>query len=96
MAETDKSVVGLSLADGKLLWKTPFAVRGRGYNAATPLVDGMTLIVTGSGRGIKAMKIGDGDPKELWSNTEFSVQFNTPVLKDSSSSASRTGISYSA
>jgi outer membrane protein assembly factor BamB len=82
VAETDKSVVGLSLADGKLQWKTAFAVRGRGYNAATPLVDGMTLIVTGSARGIKAMKIGDGEPKELWSNSDFSVQFSTPVLKD--------------
>jgi outer membrane protein assembly factor BamB len=81
-AETDKSVVGLSLADGKLQWKTPFAVRGRGYNAATPLVDGTTVILTGSGRGIKAMTIGDGDPKEKWSNSEVSVQFSTPVLKD--------------
>src|SRR3954469_19998589 len=82
VAETDKSVVGLSLADGKLQWKTPFALRGRGYNAATPLVDGTMLILTGSGRGIKAMTIGDGDPKEKWSNSEVSVQFSTPVLKD--------------
>lgn len=82
VAETDKSVVGLSLADGKVQWKTPFALRGRGYNAATPLVDGSTLILSGSGRGIKALKIGEGDPKEIWSNSEVSVQFNTPVLKD--------------
>jgi outer membrane protein assembly factor BamB len=82
VAETDKSVVGLSLADGKLEWKTPFALRGRGYNAATPLVNGTTLILSGSGRGIKALKLGDGDPKEIWSDSEVSVQFNTPVLKD--------------
>jgi outer membrane protein assembly factor BamB len=82
VAETDRSVVGLGLADGKVQWKTPFAVRGRGYNAASPMVDGTTLILSGSGRGIKAMKVGDGDPKEVWSNGEVSVQFNTPVLKD--------------
>jgi len=82
VAETDKSVVGLGLGDGKLLWKTPFAVRGRGYNAATPMVDGSTVILTGSGRGIKAMKVGQGEPKELWANPDVSVQFNTPVRKD--------------
>jgi outer membrane protein assembly factor BamB len=82
VAETDKSVIGLGLADGKLLWKIPFALRGRGYNAATPMVDGSTVILTGSGRGIKAMKVGEGEPKEVWANSEISVQFNTPVLKD--------------
>src|SRR5205085_12165307 len=46
VAETDQGVVGLSLADGKVQWKTPFALRGRGYNAATPLVDGSTLILS--------------------------------------------------
>jgi outer membrane protein assembly factor BamB len=82
VAETDKSVVGLSLADGKVQWKTPFALRGRGYNAATPLVDGTTLILSGSGRGIKALKLGEGNPTEIWSNSDVSVQFDTPVLKD--------------
>ena len=40
---TDKSVVGLATADGKLLWQVPFAPAGRmAYNAATPIVDGQT------------------------------------------------------
>jgi outer membrane protein assembly factor BamB len=83
---TDKSAVGLGAADGKLLWQVPFAPKGMAYNAATPIVDGQTVIITGSGRGTKALKIekqGDGfAAKELWSNPQLAPQFNSPVLKD--------------
>jgi len=83
---TEKSVVGLGLADGRLLWQIPFAPQRRAYNAATPIVDGQTVIITGAARGTKAFKIekqGDGfAAKQLWSNDQVAVQFNTPVLKD--------------
>lgn len=83
---TEKSVVGIGLADGKLLWKLPFLPERRAYNAATPIIDGENVIYTGAGRGTKAIKIEkktDGfTAKELWSNTEVAPQFNTPVLKD--------------
>ena len=83
---TEKSLVGVALADGKFLWQVPFAPQGMAYNAATPIVDGQTVIFTGSGRGTKAVKIekqGDGfAARELWSNGGLAVQFNTPVLKD--------------
>jgi outer membrane protein assembly factor BamB len=84
VALTAKRVVGLSVSDGKLLWETPFAPAGRAYNAATPIVEGSTVIISGSGRGTKAIKIektGDAfAAKELWSNPDNAVQFNTPVL----------------
>ena len=83
---TSKSVVGVGVADGKLLWQVPFAPRGRAYNAATPIVNGQTVIFTGAGRGIKAVKVEKTDEgfaaKELWSNPDLATQFNTPVLKD--------------
>ncbi len=83
---TEKSIVGVSVADGKLLWQLPFAPPRRAYNAATPIVDGQTVIYTGAGRGAKAVRIekqGDGfAAKELWSNPELAPQFNTPVLRD--------------
>lgn len=86
VAETAKNIVGLAVGDGKLLWQTPFAAQGRAYNACTPMVVGQTIICSGSGRGTKALKIEkDGDQlaaKELWSNPENGVQFNTPVLKN--------------
>jgi outer membrane protein assembly factor BamB len=86
IAMTETKIVALTLADGKLAWETPFAVQGRGYNAATPIVDGPTLIYTGSGRGVTAVKFEkSGDTfsgKELWKNADNSVMFNTPVLKN--------------
>jgi outer membrane protein assembly factor BamB len=86
VAETAKNIVGIGLADGKLLWQTPFAVSGRGYNACTPIVDGATVIYAGSGRGTRAARIEkQGDQlaaKELWTSADNSVQFNTPVLKN--------------
>jgi outer membrane protein assembly factor BamB len=83
---TEKSIIGVEAADGKLLWKLPFVPARRAYNAATPIVDGDTVIYTGAGRGTKAVKIekqGDGFvAKELWSNADLATQFNTPVLKE--------------
>jgi outer membrane protein assembly factor BamB len=86
IAETDRRLVALTAGDGKLVWETPYAVQGRGYNASTPVVEGQTVIFAGSNRGARAVKIEkEGDKftgKELWSNPEKSVQFNTPVLKN--------------
>jgi outer membrane protein assembly factor BamB len=86
VALTDTKIVALTASDGKQVWETPFAVQGRGYNASTPIVDGQTLFYTGSGRGVTAVKLekkGDGiAATELWKNTDNSVMFNTPVLKN--------------
>src|SRR5262249_8178654 len=77
-------LVALGAADGKLLWDIPYSeVR---YIATTPIVDGSTLIVGGPGTGISAFKLtkqGDKVAEEkLWSNTDNSLGFNTPVIKD--------------
>ncbi|HEX4796814.1 MAG TPA: PQQ-binding-like beta-propeller repeat protein, partial [Humisphaera sp.] len=55
--QTEKNIVGLNAADGKLLWQTPYGGGGGGMsnNTATPVIDGSTVIV--SGRGTKAIKI---------------------------------------
>ena len=83
---SEKSFVGVSVADGKLLWQLPFAPQGMVYNAATPIIDGQTVIYMGKGRGTRAVRIEkQGDAfasKELWSNPDLAPQFNTPVLKD--------------
>jgi len=84
VAQTDKQVVALGAADGKLLWHVPFAPRGMAYNAITPIVDGQTLIYSGQNRGITAVKFekkDDGvEATELWSNPQLGSQFSTPVL----------------
>jgi len=83
---TEKSIVAVDAADGRLLWQLPFMPERRAYNAATPIVDGQTVFYTGAGRGTKAVKIekqaGGFVARELWSNPKVAVQYNTPVLKD--------------
>jgi outer membrane protein assembly factor BamB len=83
VAETERTIVAITATDGKLAWETPFPAQR--YNAATPIVDGQTIIYGNAG-GTTAMKLEkEGDRfvgKELWSNKETSVQFNTPVLRD--------------
>jgi outer membrane protein assembly factor BamB len=84
---TENSLVGISVADGKLLWRLPFPAQNMAYNASTVIVDGQTLYYTGNGpgRGTKAARIekqGDGfTAKELWTN-QLATVFNSPVLKN--------------
>jgi outer membrane protein assembly factor BamB len=84
IAPTDKSLVGVTAADGKEVWKIQYE-QGRG-TSASPMVDGETLIVSGPGSGFTAigLKMDGGELKEeeLWKNTESTTRFNTPVLKD--------------
>jgi outer membrane protein assembly factor BamB len=83
---TEKSIVGVNVSDGTELWKLPFPPQRRAYNAATPIVNGQTVIYTGAGRGTTAVKIekqGDGFvAKENWTNAGIAVQFSTPILKN--------------
>ena len=84
IAPTEQSLVGVGAADGKLLWKIQYT-QDRG-TTATPIVDGETLLVAGPGSGITAIGLKlEGDElkeEELWKNTDNSVRFSTPVLKD--------------
>ena len=57
---------------------------GRDYHAATPIIDGQTIIL--SGASVRAFKIEKQDDalsaKPLWTDSDVSTSFNTPVLKD--------------
>jgi outer membrane protein assembly factor BamB len=88
---TEKSLVGIGAADGKLLWQAPFAAQ---YMSGTPIVDGQTVICSGppdmrgGGKGgtvaFQIEKQGDGfTAKELWNQPKSPAGiYNTPVLKD--------------
>lgn len=84
VAPTGKNMVALRVNDGTQLWRVAYE-QGR-YNAATPIVDGDRIIYAGPTRGSTAMKLTkQGDTlaaEELWRNTDNSLMFNTPVLKD--------------
>jgi outer membrane protein assembly factor BamB len=79
---TNKNLVALGL-DGKLLWEMPYS-QGR-YNSETPVVSGDMLIVAGPDTGVTAFRLkkngGQLVEEKLWSNSDNSLQFNTPVLK---------------
>jgi outer membrane protein assembly factor BamB len=81
--ETAGTISAVNLADGHLLWSTPFQTR---YNAASPMIEGNILYYAGSGKPTTAVELDkQGDKltsKELWSNKDNSVQYNTPVIKD--------------
>jgi outer membrane protein assembly factor BamB len=86
ITQTDKRLVALTLADGKLVWETPYMGKGMGAgNYDTPIIDGQTLIYTGIGRGTIAVKLekqGDSFAATgLWTNLDNSPRFCTPVLK---------------
>ena len=75
---TEKSLVGVGLEDGKLLWKVPFN-QGR-YQTATPVVDGSLVICSGTAYTIE--KKGDEfTATKAWKD-RAPHQYSTPVLKD--------------
>jgi outer membrane protein assembly factor BamB len=88
VVETMTRVVALDLAGGsKVLWEAQFPLPGgQNYNASTPMAAGQTVVYGGSNRGIKAVKFEKKDGgiagKELWSNKDNSVIYNTPVVKN--------------
>ena len=76
--QADESLLGVALADGKLLWKTPLQV-GR-YQTGTPIVSGNVVICAGTAFAIE--KSGDTFvAKQLWRERPPAT-YNTPVLKD--------------
>jgi outer membrane protein assembly factor BamB len=86
MVQTEQSLTGLSLSDGKPLWRTPTAPRSGYWNSATPVTGGDTVIFSGQGDGTRAVRIeGQGDKfvaRNIWHNGDLGTVYNTPVLKD--------------
>jgi len=86
IVQTEKNLLALSLADGKLQWQVPTPVLQRFYNCTSPFINGQIIYYTGQGSGTKALQVTkEGDKfvtKELWSNPEIGAKWNTPVLKD--------------
>jgi outer membrane protein assembly factor BamB len=81
---TAKYLAGLGLADGKLLWQVPFeAAQG---NNTSPVIDGQTVIYTGQGKGLFAVKIealtNGFVATPVWTNVALGARFTTPVLKN--------------
>lgn len=80
---TEKRVVGVSAADGSLLWSVPFTT-DYDQNAVTPVVTGDVVIVSGLDKGVTALRIGrDGGgftARPAWESKEASFYMSSPVL----------------
>jgi outer membrane protein assembly factor BamB len=82
---TQKELVGVSVADGKLLWKLP-AKTSYDTNSVTAIAYKELLIFSREEQGITAIRLVKKGaveivPQEAWSNKENELYMNSPVLE---------------
>lgn len=86
LLQTEASLCGLSLREGKLLWRTPTEPRSGYWNSVTPVAIGNVVFYSGQGTGTRAVRIeadgGEFVAREVWHNPSLGTVYNTPVLKD--------------
>jgi outer membrane protein assembly factor BamB len=83
---TQENLVGVSAADGALLWKRPFSTSFT-QNAITPILYHDTVIVSGLEKAVTAFRIvrknGGWDTQNVWENTGVSMYMaNAVVIND--------------
>src|SRR5262245_56719263 len=80
---TQKSVIGVSVADGALLWEHPWASNATA-SAMTPIVCGETILVGSQKMGVTALRPSRRDGKwvadVVWETKEVSIFLSNPVL----------------
>jgi outer membrane protein assembly factor BamB len=80
---TQMNVVGVAAATGELLWQWPFVSRSTN-NSFTPIVYGDTVIVSGSDKGVTALRPVKRDGKwavdVAWESKEVSMHLSNGVL----------------
>jgi outer membrane protein assembly factor BamB len=79
---TLKQVIGVSPADGRVLWQFPFANNG----AITPVVNGDTILMSGLDAGVVAMRPHRNGAawtvEKTWDTAAVSMYVSNPVLAD--------------
>ena len=79
---TDKAVVGVDAASGKLLWSLPFPDEWN-ENIVTPVLAGDVLVISGTRKGTFGYRLeqaaGKWAPKQIWHNTDLPMYMSTPV-----------------
>ena len=80
---TDKSVVGVSTANGRVLWSFPFPDEWN-ENIVTPIVIGDMVIVSGIRQGTRALRIARTgtalEATQLWHSPDTAMYMSSPVL----------------
>ncbi len=82
VTQSQTALVGVDLADGKLLWKISFKT-DFDQNAVTPVLVGESVISSGYNKGINRFRLekeaDDWTTDEVWENKEVSLYMSTPV-----------------
>src|SRR4029453_12424071 len=80
ISATSRSIAGVSLPDGRLLWEYPFQNNG----AITPVLPGGAVIVSGPDLGVGAIKpVRRSDQwtvETVWQTKEVSMYLSNPVV----------------
>jgi outer membrane protein assembly factor BamB len=80
---TQDNLVGVSAANGTLLWRRPFSVRAT-RNAITPIVHNQIVIVSGLGLPVTGFKVinkgGQWVSEDAWVNNDISMDLSTGVV----------------
>jgi outer membrane protein assembly factor BamB len=83
VTQTQQNLVGVSVADGQLLWKIPFTTPWV-QNIVTPVRYRDLLVFSGLDRGVTAMKLArSGNAwkiEKAWENMDVSFYMSSPVL----------------
>jgi outer membrane protein assembly factor BamB len=79
---TQAKIVGVDASTGALLWERPM-VHQFTSNSITPIVNGLTVIVAGTGPLFAfavARRGGQWTTEQIWENTELPLRYTTPVV----------------
>jgi outer membrane protein assembly factor BamB len=79
---TQAKIVGVDASTGVLLWERPM-VHQFVSNSITPIVNGQTVIVAGTGPLFAfavARRAGQWTTEQIWENTELPLRYTTPVV----------------
>ena len=83
VTQTQKQIVGISAANGTLLWQMPFETEYE-QNAVTPVAYKDSLIFSGINKGAFAVKpqLKDGkwSLENVWQNERAAMYLNSPIL----------------
>jgi outer membrane protein assembly factor BamB len=79
------ALIGVARKDGKLLWRVPLHTDAKRH-AATPVINGDTIIVNSHTIGLVAIRIEQAETGikavRAWTNPQLKINLATPVLVD--------------
>jgi outer membrane protein assembly factor BamB len=85
VTQTQDSIVGVALSDGRLLWQIPFSTAWQ-QNVVTPVLYKDLLILSGLDKGTFAIRLernqSGWSAREVWSTRDVSMYMSSPVLAD--------------